>query len=410
MPVKKAALFPLEKWGKRLDRRIIITKVDIRKTSYFVTALFEDGRLCEADCMDSRQESLLGNIYIGRIRDIRQKIQAAFVEIAPGQTAYLPLRDIKNPIMVKQARPMQLTQNDEIVVQIVKDAVKTKDPECSTNLNFTGNHVILTSENHKLGISHKLEEPVRAGYRELLKSEMTGAFGLIVRTGAADVSDAVLLDEVRQLKQQYEQLLATCQHRTCYSCLSEHIPSCIQTVRSHSSQNIEKIVTDDPVIFEQLQQYLPPQQQDSLSFYEDASYPLAALYGLSHKLSDALEERVWLKSGAYLVIQPTEALTVIDVNSGKCTKGRSDSFYLRINFEAAVEIARQLRLRNISGICLVDFINLERDEEKEQLVQCFRRELAKDSVPAVFVDFTKLGLAEITRKKIRKPLYEQICP
>jgi ribonuclease G len=117
---------------------------------------------------------------------------------------------------------------------------------------------------------------------------------------------------------------------------------------------------------------------------------------------------VHLKSGAYLVIQPTEALTVIDVNSGKCIKGTQKDFYLKINLEAAKEIARQLRLRNISGICLVDFINMDTKEAREELIEALKQHLAKDIVPAVFIDFTELGLAEITRKKVRKPLWEQL--
>lgn len=135
---------------------------------------------------------------------------------------------------------------------------------------------------------------------------------------------------------------------------------------------------------------------------------LTALYGLKSKLEAALSERVWLKSGAYLVIQPTEALTVIDVNSGKCIKGKQKDFYLKINLEAAEEIARQLRLRNISGICLVDFINMDTKEANDSLAHTLKKCLFQDTVPAMFVGFTKLGLAEITRKKVKKPLWEQI--
>ena len=147
---------------------------------------------------------------------------------------------------------------------------------------------------------------------------------------------------------------------------------------------------------------------EQIVFYEDPMLSLSALYGLKSKLEAALKERVHLKSGAYLVIQPTEALTVIDVNSGKCIKGTQKDFYLKINLEAAKEIARQLRLRNISGICLVDFINMDTKEAREELIEALKQHLAKDIVPAVFIDFTELGLAEITRKKVRKPLWEQL--
>ena len=200
-------------------------------------------------------------------------------------------------------------------------------------------------------------------------------------------------------------------HRTCYSCLYRAPSGYISGVRDYFSLDLERIVTDDKEIYEELKKTfgegasLP---DGELVLYEDKALSLSALYGLEVKLEDALKERVWLKSGAYLVIQPTEALTVIDVNSGKCQKGLKSGLYLKINLEAAEEIARQLRLRNVSGICIVDFINMDTEEEKEELVRNLKHHLEQDRIPTVFVDFTKLGLAEITRKKVKKPLWEQV--
>ena len=146
---------------------------------------------------------------------------------------------------------------------------------------------------------------------------------------------------------------------------------------------------------------------EKLRLYEDKILPLHKLYGIEAHLDNALRERVWLKSGAYLVIQPTEALTVIDVNTGKCiSKKKDDEAYLKINLEAAKEAARQIRLRNLSGIILVDFINLSKEEYMDELLRVFRQELQKDPIATSLVDVTKLQLVEVTRKKVRKPLHE----
>ena len=219
-------------------------------------------------------------------------------------------------------------------------------------------------------------------------------------------SDLDIFEEYEAILKQYQNIRDYCRHRTCYSCLSRGDSHVVSRVRDYLSMGLEKIVTDDRAVYEELN--VAFSKEAPIAFYEDSMLSLTALYGLRTKLGEALGERVRLKSGAYLVIQPTEALTVIDVNSGKCIKGNAEDFYLKINLEAAEEIARQLRLRNISGICVVDFINMDTGEAGRTLAKALRHWLAKDTVPAVFVDYTKLGLAEITRKKVRKPLWEQV--
>ena len=150
-----------------------------------------------------------------------------------------------------------------------------------------------------------------------------------------------------------------------------------------------------------------PEMAGLLRLYDDPSYPLGKLYGTQTEIEKALREKVWLKNGGYLVIQPTEALTVVDVNSGKnIGKTRDESGIMKINLEAARETARQARLRNLSGIILVDFINMEDEENTETLMREFRQALSKDPIQATLVDITALGLVEVTRKKVRKPLYE----
>lgn len=394
---------------KSLNNRIVITKEILHEKEYYVTALFEDNRLAEVSCDSTKNLSLLGNIYVGKIKQIVPKINAAFIEIAPGQMTYLPLNDVKDPWMVKQLRPGKLTENDEIVVQIAKEAVKTKSPTVSTNLTFQGNTVVLTTENKKLGISQKLDKEKHKHFQEIFSAKKDDRFGLIIRTIAGNYADEEVFAEFERIYHIFSKIESQYMHRTCYSCLYHAASPYIAAVKEKLSRNIEKIVTDDRDIYEELMaEFAHQTAMQSIMCYEDEKLSLSALYGLKYKLQEALQERVWLKSGAYLVIQPTEALTVIDVNSGKCIKGNQNDFYLKVNLEAAEEIARQLRLRNISGICIVDFINMDTENAKDELVRAMKKHLAEDTIPAVFVDFTKLGLAEITRKKVKKPLWEQV--
>lgn len=388
-----------------MSNRVVITEETINHREYLVTALFEGSRMAEVSCDAALEPSLIGNIYIGKIKRILPELGAAFVEIAPGKMTYLPLSEAGDALMVKQQRAGVFTQEDEIVVQIAKDAVKTKEPSVTTNLSIKGNALIFTAENKKLGISKKIESGKRKYFQSIFAEKMDGRFGLIVRTNAENCTKEQLTEEFDRLLYQFLLILQQYRYRTCYSLLYQAPSEYISRVRDYLGLRPEKIVTDDFGIYEELQQTF---QEEPVEFYEDAMLSLSALYGLKFKLKEALKERVWLDSGAYLIIWPTEALTVIDVNSGKCFKGKRKDFYLKVNVEAAIEIARQMRLRNISGICIVDFINMDTKEAEEELIHVFKRELAKDTVPAVFVDFTMLGLAELTRKKVKKPLWEQI--
>ena len=395
-----------------MGNRIVITKETIYKKTFLVTALMEDGRMAEVSCDAPCETALLGSIFAAKIRRIVKNAGAAFVELAPGQTAYLPLEGVREPLMLRQSRAGQLTEEDEIVVQVVKEAVKTKDPTVSTQISLKGNALIFTTQDKKLGVSRKLEQSKRKYFHDLFTEKKDDRFGMIVRTNAEHYTDEQIFSEFHRMCETFENIREHYRHRTCFSCLY-HAPSGYMAgVRDYLSLHLERITTDDPVIYEEVIKTFGEEAAIAnvqILFYQDPALSLSALYGLHSKLEEALRDRVWLKSGAYLIIQPTEALTVIDVNSGRCIKSGREDIYLKVNLEAAEEIARQLRLRNISGICVVDFINMDTNEAKEELAQALKQHLAKDSVPAVFIDFTALGLAEITRKKVKKPLWEQIA-
>ena len=388
--------------------KLLITRVDGR----ILTVLIEDSRAIQME-YEEEEASLLGNIYIGKVKNIVKNINSAFVEIGKGQMSYYSLSDNKvHHFAVPQERK-ELREGDEILVQVARDAVKTKDPVVTANLSFTGHLCVLTAGKNQISFSSKIRsQEWKDQMKALLEPEKEDEFGIIVRTNAAEAEPEAVIGELRQLKAQYHQILENGAHRTCYSKLYEAYPSYINRIRDTYITSMEEIVTDYKEIYGQLKQYLhenQPEDENRLRLYEDAMLPLAKLYQIDKAMEEALSTHVWLKSGGYLVIEPTEAMTVIDVNTGKYTgkKNKRDTI-LKINLEAAAEISHQMRLRNLSGIILVDFIDMEEKEDQELLMKTLAVQCARDPVKTTVVDMTRLNLVEITRKKIRKPLHEQV--
>lgn len=384
-----------------------------RRKEQILTALIEDQRLLRVQ-MEKEENVRVGDIYIGRIRNIVQNIGAAFVDIGGGTLCFLPLGKAENPILTNRTYDGRLKEGDEIVVQIVREALKTKDAACDTNLSFAGRYAVVTTGKRKIGFSGKLTREQKRRFSSVLKEHFPDIpFGIVVRTNAGALADETcLIEEIKELCRQAETLFDIAKSRTCFSRLKETMPLWLLAIRDTYGSLYDRIVTDDRPLYERMQKYLLEEMPDSvsrLSFYEDPLISLSALYGLEGKLKEALEKKVWLKSGGYLVIEPTEALTVIDVNTGKKTgkHEKSENFY-QINREACEEIARQLILRNLSGIIVVDFINMDRKEQEEALLACLSALLARDPVQADVVDMTTLGLVEITRKKVSRSLAEQL--
>ncbi len=382
----------------------MITRLTRNQQTYIATALYSGKQLLEVNLEPVEQKSILNNIYVGRVKDIVKNLNAAFIEIAPGTPAYYSLDECKNPLYVKKINSPRMVQGDEVVVQVVKENIKTKPPKVSTNLTFSGKYLLLTTENTSLGISRKLPSEERERLKELFLPFKNDKFGLVVRTNGAQAEVSELLEEYEALKMEYLQLTQNAVHRTCFSCLKKSSPEFLTAVKNVHSAELEEIITDDPELLEQIQA-----EGVDVTFYEDKLLSLNSLYSLDARLQEALQERVWMKSGGYLIIEPTEALTVIDVNSGKSIARKNvQEHYLKINLEAAKEIAHQLRLRNISGIVIIDFIDMKEQKAKAELMFQLRQFVKEDSVPVQVVDMTRLNLVELTRKKIRKSLAEQL--
>ena len=389
--------------------------MNIRQIPCYVCAYEEDGKVMELRFEPVGEKSSLGNIYVGQIENIAANIGAAFVQISAGEKCYLQLSDAPNAIYAsvkKGHRPLKA--GDEILVQISREAMKGKLPAVTTNLNFTGKYLVLTGDK-KFGLSSKLSNDDRSRISKWMEAEVNRSdkeFGIIVRTNAADASKEEILKELEYLKGLYHKAAVDGRSRTCFSCVYRTEPFYISAVRDANSRNLEEIITDIPEISRQISDYLnsnSPEEKEKLRFYDDKLLPLYKLYRLETVLEEIQHEKVWLNSGGFLVIQQTEAFVSIDVNSGKFTgKKKMQETYRKINLEAAKEIARQLRLRNLSGIILIDFINMENQDHQDELFHVLQKYLRKDPVKAKAVDITPLHILELTRKKVRKPVIEEI--
>lgn len=392
----------------------IITKWNKR----ILTAFFINGRPVQLQLEPAAGRFVLNNIYIGKVQKIVKNIHAAFVDIGEGQTGYFSLSNDPQVIRLSglntnSKASERLVQGDEILVQISKEAVKTKAPVLTSNLSFPGRYLVLTWGKTEIGFSGKIRDKAwKDELRSVLEAHRNPSYGLIVRTNAREADTEAILAEMKQLEQQYHSVLGSAPYRTCYSILYQSPPSYVSGLRDAYAAQMDQIITDEPEIYQVLKQYLTEQQPEDLEklcFYEDPLVSLSNLHRLNHVMEKALEKQIWLKSGGYLVIEPTEALTVIDVNTGKYSGKKNMRSTIRlINLEAAEEIGHQLRLRNLSGIIVVDFIDMEEESDREELMNCLRQIVSQDPVRTTVVDMTALNLVELTRMKVKKPLHEQV--
>lgn len=396
-----------------MKRKILIEK----ESGMIRTFLIEDDDIVEIHSVPETNGTnnlhAVGDIYVGRVKNIVANIGAAFIEIAPGINCYFDLCESGKALFTKKTGNKPLCIGDELVIQISREAVKTKAPTVSASFSLTGRYAVLTHGNTRIGVSSKIPRSLREEFKERLDMLRNESFGIIVRTNAKDADFQDVLDEIMNLKKEYEHLTYTAHTRVCFSCLKSAPPSYISDLKNAYMEGMEEIIVGDEELYTKIQDYFQsemPERCGIVRLYNDPSYPLGKLYSTQTALEKALREKVWIKSGGYLIIQPTEALTVIDVNSGKnIGKAKNEDGIMKINLEAAKESARQIRLRNLSGIILIDFINMEEPEHVEQLLREFRMLLSRDPIQTTLVDITPLNLVEVTRKKVRKPLAEQVA-
>ena len=370
--------------------------------------LFEDGKAMEIRCYEA--DSILGNVYRARVSNLSPNINAAFVDIKKGESCYLSMDDYHGE---------KLKVGDLVTVQVVRDKIKTKRYAVTTDISLQGDYAVTTLF-APVGVSSKITDSARKKelktlMQNLLIAEQDAQFylaegnvaeierikkltlGGIIRTQAEHTEDAAITREIEGQARLLYSIMKKSEYATQYTCLYHTEVEYIKDIRRlHALQDVE-IVTDIPEVTEAI---------PKIPLYTD-EYTLTLRYSLASLLEKTLSKRAYLKSGAYLVIEPTEAMTVIDVNSGKSIKGKNaEEQFLKINIEAAKEIARQLRLRNISGIVMIDFINMKEESHNHELMKNLAEYVRTDPVRTTVVDMTKLGLVELTRQKGKRALHE----
>ncbi len=372
---------------------IVITQYRDRPILFYQS----ENRLYDLVVGERHQEEApqVGDIYVGRVQNIVQNIRAVFVEIKEGVICYMPETECAGK---------KIRVGDDLVVQVKKAAVKTKQPVVTQAIELVGYYCVVTTQNSSKQISKKIGEEEKKRLQPLLEEFSEEEYGIVLRTNAAEAGLAVIREECERLVGELHSMMEHSRYRVCFSRLRKADPFYMPYIRSCRQEEYDRIITDIRTVYDDLQ----AQGVDKVQFYEDSSYPLEKLLGIGTKLQKVSEKRVWLKSGGNLVIEPTEALTVIDVNTGKAIDGKRsrETTFFKINCEAAKEVARQIRVRNISGIILVDFIDMKNKQNERQLFDLLQGELQKDKTRTSLIDITKLGLAEITRMKTRAPLWE----
>jgi ribonuclease G len=385
-----------------MEQKIVVAAFPAEGKETVATILYEDGKPAEFCLTPAGQRPVLGNVYVGRVEKIQKSLSAAFVRFHEDSNGFLPLTG---------EELSTLHEGDSVIVQIEKEALKQKLPRLTTNINLAGRWLVFTSGRPTMNFSKKLHEEDRSRLKALLKPMYDATFGVIIRTNAAQAGEKELEEEWKQLAGKMEYITTYGPSRTTGTCLYREDPEWIRMIRQCSFLHLNRIVTDLPEIHAETQEFLrrvDPERRVKCELYKDDMVELFRIYNLTTLFTELTSKRVWLKSGGFLVIEQTEAFCAIDVNTGRYSGNKDYRSMVRMtNAEAAEESARQIRLRQLSGTILIDFINMKDPEDRKELIELMQDFVKRDVVSTKVVDLTALDIMEVTRRKVRRSLAEQ---
>lgn len=405
----------------------IIVDVNSQETR---VALLENHTLSELYVERQDRERIVGNIYVGKVQNVLPGMQAAFVQIGQERNAFLYVGDILSdkgdlefPDQSNRPEPTARIQDvvksgQQILLQVLKEPVGSKGARVTTNITLPGRNLVLMPTFNYIGVSRRIEnEGERQRLRDIIESCRPEGMGVIVRTVAEGKKEEEFLEEMSFLENMWRQIQERSKHAQAPALIHSEEALLFRTVRDMLTSDVSTLVVNDEQAWKALHdhaQVLSPEYSDRIQLYQD-EYDLFSNYQLEGQLGKLLQRRVWLKSGGYLIIDQTEALTVVDVNTGKYVGTGTDvqETLSETNLEAAGEIARQLRLRDISGIIIIDFIDMEHQKDRDALIETLQAHLKKDRTKSNVVGMTGLGLVEMTRKKVRASLADVMlsdCP
>jgi len=368
----------------------------------------------------SDQKSLVNNVYMGKVRNVLPGMEAAFVDFGEGKNGVLYAGDINYDdfeIEGKKKRiEMALRPGDSVLVQVVKDAMGHKGARLTNQISLAGRYLVLSPDADVRGISRRLTDDERRRLREIVGELRPKGMGIIVRTAAEGASRDDIKADIERLLEIWKDIESKRDNVTAPALLYSEPPLVLRVIRENFTKDFRRLMIDDKKTYDNVLKYLEGTEadlKDKVQLYKD-ELSIFERFHVEDQLRKALDRKVWLPSGGHIVIDRTEALTVIDVNTGKFV-GRSnlEDTVLQNNLEAAEEIARQLRLRDIGGIIVIDFIDMEILKNQEQVLLRFREHLAKDKMRTQVFDVSNLGLVEMTRKNVSAGLLEsfsEVCP
>jgi ribonuclease E len=366
-----------------------------------------------------------GNIYLGKVQNVLPGMEAAFVDIATPKNAVLYRGDVQydsEDIVERSAEPrieQILKARQLILCQVTKNPIGAKGARLTQEVSLPGRFVVLIPNSKTYGISKRLPDDVRKRLRAILDRVKPAEHGLIVRTAAEHATETELRADMTLLLDQWEQIAAKAAKVNSPTLLYREPELAVRVIREEFNADYRGVVIDDRRLYEEVRDYVAafnPELADRIEYYDTETEGLALFerFHIHEQLHKALDRKVWLPSGGSLIIEHTEALTVIDVNTGKNVgKSNLEETVFHNNMEAAAEIAKQLRLRDIGGIIVIDFIDMEIRENRAKVVEAFRSALARDKTRSQVFDISELGLVEMTRKRIGEGLlteFSDVCP
>jgi len=392
------------------------------------TALVENNQLTELHIERAYERGIVGNIYKGKVVRVLPGMQAAFVDIGLERAAFLYVRDVYEnfddlkmediqDVFSKEEVPIQdlLREGQEILVQVGKEPIGLKGAQVTSHISLPGRYmVLLPTAPNKIGISRRIEsEKKRAKLRKTVEKISAGInAGFIVRTASEGRKEKDLQADLEYLLNTWNDIQNRKQNTAAPYLVHGELPLVMRAVRDLFTDDIDRFIIDNEDMYNEVQDFLDifmPQLKPALQLYE-YDEPIFEHYGIEMEINKALDRKVWLKSGGYIVIDQTEALTAIDVNTGRYVGKRNfDETILKTNLEAVKEIVYQLRLRNIGGLIIIDFIDMERREDQEKVFNSLENNLKSDKTKSTILKISELGLVEMTRKRVRENLTRTLC-
>jgi ribonuclease G len=375
-------------------------------------ALIEDGRVVEIYIKEKQNTIFAGDIYRGRVRNVLPGLQAAFVDLGNGVNGYLHRNDIRSYIEAVQTNPKKkdasissfIREGEEVIVQVIKEGNEHKAPKLSMNLEFKSSSLIYKPFETIICLSKKITNQKERTRLEQFAKDVLNHEGMIIRTEATHLANEELKKTFDRLKSLYRHVISS---KTKAPKLLLRQDSFIeQVIHEISPQMIDEIIYDVSEIGTKLKNIFAKNHTIRFIHHMEKE-DIFSFYNINEEIAKALKKIVWLNNGSFIVIEQTEAMTVIDVNTGKYLgKYTYRDTVLKTNKEAAKEIVRQIRLRNLSGIILIDFIDMANKHDQQEIVAAFKEELKKDRLYTKMIGFTDLNILQLTRKKVRKSLLE----